>query len=433
MGASAILRQVAAGDNNSTAAILAHLDKVLASDAFRRAERLSRFLRFTVEGVVRGEAHRIKEYVLGLEIFGRNQDYDPRLDPVVRVEARRLRAKLQEYYEQEGRDDAVRFVFPKGTYVPIFQTRVATETRPRGRLAVAAAIVFVAAVGLFSLAKYEITGPAPLRLAVVPMRAYAPPDPEEHQRLADSVAEAVLRELSRDRMLSLVSWPTVAAVRAHDGNSGALADQGIRFPELRTDHRRSLAPQMADGVVRTAVQPSSRRARSSHQGKWRNALRRRTDERSDETRVTLLRRLAIGPSRMPHLREHQPGAPDGDHVPFFQDVLLNPLSVDQRPVAAAEIHDDPVAVYVLEEGVLAAAMFVVQSHLAIGRAANRVATVQGEREDARVAARLVEKQLGRRMRRRDLIVETVHSGTGTCPSAGSSDVAPRNETSRPKL
>ena len=225
MGASAILRQVAAGDNNSTAAILAHLDKVLASDAFRRAERLSRFLRFTVEGVVRGEAHRIKEYVLGLEIFGRNQDYDPRLDPVVRVEARRLRAKLQEYYEQEGRDDAVRFVFPKGTYVPIFQTRVATETRPRGRLAVAAAIVFVAAVGLFSLAKYEITGPAPLRLAVVPMRAYAPPDPEEHQRLADSVAEAVLRELSRDRMLSLVSWPTVAAVRAHDGNSGALADQ----------------------------------------------------------------------------------------------------------------------------------------------------------------------------------------------------------------
>jgi TolB-like protein len=79
---------------------------------------MSRFLRFAVEESLAGRAGGLKEYSIGIEVFDRRVSYDPRVDPIVRVEARRLRAKLQTYYEQEGRREPVRIDFPKGSYVP---------------------------------------------------------------------------------------------------------------------------------------------------------------------------------------------------------------------------------------------------------------------------------------------------------------------------
>lgn len=102
-------------------AVLAHLDKILASTEFARSERLSRFLRFTVEQALEGRVDQLKEYVVGVEVFDRQPSYDPRIDPIVRVEARRLRSKLQKYYESEGRDDELWIELPKGSYVPVFQ------------------------------------------------------------------------------------------------------------------------------------------------------------------------------------------------------------------------------------------------------------------------------------------------------------------------
>jgi TolB-like protein/Tfp pilus assembly protein PilF len=84
---------------------------------------MSRFLRFTVEYAVNGRAGELKEYLLGTEVFDRNSSYDPRLDPVVRVEARRLRSKLALFYEGEGKTDELVIEFPKGSYVPRFQRR----------------------------------------------------------------------------------------------------------------------------------------------------------------------------------------------------------------------------------------------------------------------------------------------------------------------
>ncbi len=74
------------------------LDRLLASAGFANADRMSGFLRYVVERAMAGESDQVKEYVIGVAVFGRDEQYDPRLDSIVRVEARRLRTKLDEYY-----------------------------------------------------------------------------------------------------------------------------------------------------------------------------------------------------------------------------------------------------------------------------------------------------------------------------------------------
>lgn len=111
----------------SAAEIQAQLERILASKGFIHSERLSRFLRFTVSRAMQGEGATLKEYLIGIEVFDRNGSYDQRSDPIVRVEAGRLRSKLREFYETEGRDSSVLIDFQKGSYVPIFQRR----QRPR--------------------------------------------------------------------------------------------------------------------------------------------------------------------------------------------------------------------------------------------------------------------------------------------------------------
>src|SRR5437588_4270186 len=107
----------------SPESIRAELDKILASPGFATAERLSRFLRHVVKGTLEGLNDRLKESVLGIEVFGRKPTYDPRTDAVVRTEAVKLRARLKEYYDTEGRDDPIRIDVPKGGYIPAFHLR----------------------------------------------------------------------------------------------------------------------------------------------------------------------------------------------------------------------------------------------------------------------------------------------------------------------
>ncbi|MGA2074319.1 MAG: hypothetical protein ABSH52_12530 [Terriglobia bacterium] len=104
----------------SSESVRAELDRILASAQFRSSERLCRFLQFIVLRALDGEGDQLKEYRLGVEVFGRPSSYDPRLDPVVRLEARRLRAKLQAYYQAEGQQDPLRIEVPKGRYAPCF-------------------------------------------------------------------------------------------------------------------------------------------------------------------------------------------------------------------------------------------------------------------------------------------------------------------------
>lgn len=111
------------------ALILAQLNKMLASPEFRQSERMRRFLTFVVECSLRGETDRLKESVIGVEVFDRPADYDPKTEPIVRTEARRLREKIRKYYEVEGPQGAVTISLPKGGYTPMFEFRPAEASR----------------------------------------------------------------------------------------------------------------------------------------------------------------------------------------------------------------------------------------------------------------------------------------------------------------
>jgi TolB-like protein len=101
--------------------VRAELDRLLQSPLFLQSDRLGRFLRFAIENALSGKSDLLKEYVIGTEVYDRNPSYQPSQDSIVRSEARRLRAKLKEYYESEGRHNPVFIYFRPGTYVPLFR------------------------------------------------------------------------------------------------------------------------------------------------------------------------------------------------------------------------------------------------------------------------------------------------------------------------
>lgn len=101
--------------------IRAELERILRSSPFVNSERLARFLRFTVDAAISGHGDSLKEYLIGVEVYDRKPPYHPSQDSIVRTEARRLRSKLKEYYEREGKDDPVFIYFRPGSYLPVFR------------------------------------------------------------------------------------------------------------------------------------------------------------------------------------------------------------------------------------------------------------------------------------------------------------------------
>ena len=102
-------------------AIREELSRILESSIFVQSDRLGRFLRFTIEATLAGEAGTLKEYLIGTEVYDRKPPYHPNMDSIVRSEARRLRSKLKEYYESVGKDDPVFIYYRLGSYVPVFR------------------------------------------------------------------------------------------------------------------------------------------------------------------------------------------------------------------------------------------------------------------------------------------------------------------------
>jgi TolB-like protein len=187
-------------------AVRAELDRILASDAFANAGRLSRLLRFVVERTLAGEGDQLKEYVLGVEVFDRGDQYDPRLDSIVRVEARRLRSKLDEYYDGVGALDDVLITVPRGSYVPVFAPRAAISAPLPSRRGVFVMVLLTAAVILIVVSISWRSGPAAARdvtIAVLPFEEHS--GRADDARLASRLTDTVTSELARIGTLGVVS------------------------------------------------------------------------------------------------------------------------------------------------------------------------------------------------------------------------------------
>jgi hypothetical protein len=108
----------------------AELEAVLASDTFSRSPTIAQMLKYICEQHFGGQGRDVKEYNIAVEALGRPPDFDQSRDSIVRVEAHRLRKRLQEYYSAAGADHQVQIVVPPGSYIPQFVRR-STAVQPR--------------------------------------------------------------------------------------------------------------------------------------------------------------------------------------------------------------------------------------------------------------------------------------------------------------
>ncbi len=96
------------------------LDSILSSDLFNSSRVLSNFLEFVVKETLEGNADILKEYTIAVSALGKNSDFNPQIDAIVRIHAGRLRRLLTEYYKDIGSDDPIKIEMYKGSYVPVF-------------------------------------------------------------------------------------------------------------------------------------------------------------------------------------------------------------------------------------------------------------------------------------------------------------------------
>ena len=196
----------------SAESIRAALEKILASPGFANADRISRFLRYTVDETLNGQTDKLKESLLGIDVFGRKPTYDPRVDAVVRTEAVKLRARLREYYESEGREDEVVIDLPKGGYIPAFRHRekqpaeaavpiVSEPQRVRAWQPAVGTILVVAilatSIYLFSRARKRAAalGSELASIAVLPFADLSPDKDQEY--FCDGMTEEIIDALAK--------------------------------------------------------------------------------------------------------------------------------------------------------------------------------------------------------------------------------------------
>lgn len=157
---------------------------------------MARFLRLAVEHALAGKSDELKEYLIGLEVFDRPASYDPRVDPIVRVEARRLRAKLRAYYDGDGRNDAVIIDFHPGSYAPEFRFQNARGSEPE---------------------------PERRGVAVLPF-ANLSPNPDDGY-FSDGLTEELIHALTKFSGMRVVAWNSAMRMRGVEQDLGEVRRQ----------------------------------------------------------------------------------------------------------------------------------------------------------------------------------------------------------------
>jgi TolB-like protein len=201
--------------------VRAQLERLLTSHVLASSVRLQRFLRHVVARSLAGEADQLKEYAIGVAVFDRDDRFDPRIDSIVRVEAGRLRTKIDEYYATAGAGDPVRIRVARGGYVARFERRerpVATVLPPaaapprrrwtvwRPALALAAVVTTLTVVLAWQNAAPRTTAQSSITVAVLPFASFSTVAAD--QMLAARLTDGVTNELVRLGTVAVISRTT---------------------------------------------------------------------------------------------------------------------------------------------------------------------------------------------------------------------------------
>jgi len=200
-------------------AVKAGLARIIRSRHFCNSPRISRFLTFVVEECIAGRSDRLKGYTIGVAVFDRAADFDPQADTIVRVQARVLRRKLDQYYARDGADDPVRISIAKGTYAPKFDPFWHVKTPDtQGDHA-------------------PNEHPAKPSIAVLPFDDFG--QPEGQSGFSLGLTEEVITDLSRFKELSVFSRSTTQQAKAEGMSVRAMRDafrpDFVLEGSLRTD------------------------------------------------------------------------------------------------------------------------------------------------------------------------------------------------------
>jgi serine/threonine-protein kinase len=210
----------------------AALKKLLASPHFSTARRLSEFLRFIVQNAVTGDGLPATEYRIASEIYGRDPEYDPQTDSIVRVERNRLRARLRDYYESEGFNDPVRIRLPLDSYVPVIEPAPESAVPPPvasldSRHKAFGPILAVALAAVTTMAALvplrSRTNSGPTAIAVLPFTNTS--GLAEKDYFTDGLTEQIANQLGRAGKLQVAARGSVQRIKDTRGGPREIGQQ----------------------------------------------------------------------------------------------------------------------------------------------------------------------------------------------------------------
>ena len=235
------------GSESDQKAIRDELGRILNSGPFAQSRRRQRFLEYIVNETLAGRGDRLKGYNIAVEVFDRPETFDPVVDPLVRIEAARLREKLREYYDTDGLADPVRIELPKGTYTPHIAFRSeappsappdrpsgAVTTEPRSRKiswaasALAVLLLLLAALGAWRWWTPSTPLSQKASIAVLPFENIGS-DPK-WDRFADGITEDIVTDLSHSKDLFVVARNSTEVYKGKPADVRSIGrDLGVRY------------------------------------------------------------------------------------------------------------------------------------------------------------------------------------------------------------
>jgi TolB-like protein len=240
------LEDQARGTEPTAAEVRAALDRILRSRCFEHAARASDFLRFVVGKTLAGEGNQLKGYSIAIHVFGRSADFDAKSDPLVRVEALRLRQRLTEYYAGEGAEERVRLELPRGGYAlkasftsPQPQRVEAAAPAPTQRNAVAQ---------LWSRVRVAAVAAAALLVSVSTV-------PQRQTRAVDPPPAASTPARAHRTQITVVPLENIGTGARFDRLAAALTEEimlrldGLDLYVIATQAKSYRSGKMLDGVL----------------------------------------------------------------------------------------------------------------------------------------------------------------------------------------